>query len=254
MNITDVNFSFDLLQLAGQDTNLRKSGRWYIGPCPFCGGRDRFSLKHTANGWRWYCRNCGDGKYHSAIDYVMRRDNIGLKDAIEQLGGTYQAPKREMVRTVEMNTSQETDWEIWQKRGSEFIQQSEACLWSNTGHKAVNYLHQRGLKDTTIRRYRLGYLPTPRYEPAQLWGFPSSERNKREIVYIPSGIIIPCMVSNQLCYIKVRQPAGKTPKYFKIKGSQPGIFGADNLRGAWIAMFTEGEFDCMLLDQDAGDL
>jgi putative DNA primase/helicase len=30
------------------------------GPCPMCGGRDRFSF--TDKGWgRWYCRGCGDG-------------------------------------------------------------------------------------------------------------------------------------------------------------------------------------------------
>ena len=80
----DFNQNFDLLALAGKDVQLTRSGGWYTGPCPFCGGRDRFNLKRTGNGWRWFCQGCGDGKYHTAIDYVKRREGKGVREVLEE--------------------------------------------------------------------------------------------------------------------------------------------------------------------------
>ena len=39
--------------------NLTKEGKYFVGPCPICGGTDRFSVhQQTA---RIYCRNCQPG-------------------------------------------------------------------------------------------------------------------------------------------------------------------------------------------------
>ena len=45
-----------------------------------------------------------------------------------------------------------------------------------------------------------------------------------------------------------------TPKYLQIKGSQSSIFGLETLRDHAIGFIVEGEFDAMLLEQEAGDL
>lgn len=62
MNAQTINATFDLLALVEHDTTLKAAGAYYIGPCPFCGGRDRFTVKATKDGPRWHCRHCGDGK------------------------------------------------------------------------------------------------------------------------------------------------------------------------------------------------
>ena len=48
----------DIMALIGGDTPLRKTasthgGEW-CGPCPFCGGRDRFRVQPIRG--RWWCR------------------------------------------------------------------------------------------------------------------------------------------------------------------------------------------------------
>ena len=50
-----------------------KLSRSHAGPCPQCGGRDRFSLKPAEN--KWYCRGC----------QVGGKDAIGLAAHIEAL-------------------------------------------------------------------------------------------------------------------------------------------------------------------------
>ena len=64
----------DLLALAGKMTSLRRvassgGGEW-AGPCPFCGGQDRFRVQpHRAI---WLCRHCTDGKWQDVIEYGKR--------------------------------------------------------------------------------------------------------------------------------------------------------------------------------------
>ena len=49
-----------------------------------------------------------------------------------------------------------------------------------------------------------------------------------------------------------RQLVGQ-PKYLQVSGSKPVLYGADNIKHEYLIM-TEGEFDCLLLQQETGGL
>ncbi len=76
----------DLRELAMRYTRLRRvSARELAGPCPRCGGEDRF---HVQAGW-WFCRQCHP-KRGDAIELV-RFLNLAhsFRDAVTVLrGGT----------------------------------------------------------------------------------------------------------------------------------------------------------------------
>src|SRR5436305_15259018 len=54
--------SMNLLDLVTRDTRLRRMasthGGEYAGPCPFCGGRDRFRVWPNMAHPRYWCRVC----------------------------------------------------------------------------------------------------------------------------------------------------------------------------------------------------
>jgi phage/plasmid primase-like uncharacterized protein len=259
---TDMNRTFNLLSLVAQNTTLHKTGAgWWAGPCPFCGGIDRFTLKNTDAGWHWFCRGCGEDKYHSPIDYVMRREKCDFQAALNWMvsnmtptGNQWNIPSKR-IESVPARPS-----ESWLAHGLAFVETCESALWSETGARALDYLRARGLKDITIHRYHLGYNLVEEYEPLEDWGLPKPDDGNRHAVWLPRGIVLPCFAGGSLWYLKLRRPLSKEQekatgqKYVKVKGSKSGIFGAENLRGAWLAVFTEGEFDAILLDQEAGDL
>lgn len=54
--------------------------------------------------------------------------------------------------------------------------------------------------------------------------------------------------------MKVRRAYG-TPKYQQIKGGNVnGLYGADRLATRQVALFCEGEFDSLIVQQEAGEL
>ena len=77
----------DLTDLVSRDTPLRRvSGDEHAGPCPKCGGDDRFHVRPTG----WFCRQCHYDDAHpwsDAIAYIMWRDGIPFTEACALLGG-----------------------------------------------------------------------------------------------------------------------------------------------------------------------
>jgi DNA primase len=121
-------------------------------------------------------------------------------------------------------------------------------LWSDAGANARRYLHQRGLNDDTLQRYRLGYLASDRTEAPEAWGLPPHAGK----VWLPHGILIPHLIKKDLWGANIRRYRA-TPKYLKVRGSRVCLFGADSVRDAELGLLCEGEFDCMLLNQELGD-
>jgi phage/plasmid primase-like uncharacterized protein len=62
---------------------LRRQGRELVGPCPTCGGRDRFAVNPSKQ--LWNCRGCACGG--DAIDLVRHVDGCSYGEAVRVLGG-----------------------------------------------------------------------------------------------------------------------------------------------------------------------
>lgn len=108
------------------------------------------------------------------------------------------------------------------------------------GSRALVYLRGRGLQDETIKRFHLGFNLQGRKIDGKFW--------------LDHGITIPGLIHGELWYLKVRRPQGD-PKYRCMTGSSPAaIYNADALAGASMALFCEGEFDCMIASQEFGDI
>jgi CHC2 zinc finger len=73
--------------LTRRGVHLRKSGVERIGPCPKCGGTDRFSINVKEGVWN--CRGCKpEGISGDVIGLVEWLDGVDFKTAVETLEGT----------------------------------------------------------------------------------------------------------------------------------------------------------------------
>jgi phage/plasmid primase-like uncharacterized protein len=70
-------------ELARRGTVLKRAKRYLVGPCPVCGGTDRFSVNLEKQ--LWNCRNCKKGG--DVIDLAQHLDGCSFIDAVETLTG-----------------------------------------------------------------------------------------------------------------------------------------------------------------------
>ncbi len=233
----------DLLALLGRDTRLRKvastaGGEW-AGPCPFCGGRDRFRVQPFLG--VWWCRQCGGQRWGDAIDYLVRRDGVSFVEACRQLGASRSEldtgrPRAEQAECVanRLGLQRANDGRLaddrevssdWQAAASLFVEHAERSLWSGVGEHARAYLRSRGLRDHTLRAWRIGLQPRyGLYAPAQDWGLDGQR------VYLARGIVLPWMVDGRVGHLQVRTSShDPQQRYLSVRGGHPWLFGSDTL-------------------------
>lgn len=231
---------------------LKKSGQYHIGPCPFCGGKDRFNVKTTHDGIDlWVCRQCGDGKYHDVIAFIQRRDGrtfaeiVGNSAAMPRPSATVATPTPAAIPDLAEPPAE--DWQIpaliAAAECADFLQKSGAPA----AVKVLAYLRDnRHLIDATLQDHMIGFNPA--------W------RTIGDGYRLAPGITIPGMVDGQLWYLNVRTTATartaaeahgkKLGKYHALTGSKLGaLFNADRLIGAESVFVVEGEFDALVLNQ-----
>lgn len=181
------------------------------------------------------------------IDYIAKRDNLNPENGSDLAeicrramggelpqGNSGYKPKNEYIKPAYSSPAEE-----WQKTAEKIINFCENELWNDPqALSALNYLKKRGLSEKTIKYFRLGY--SPGYTEGGL--------------FVARGILIPGIIKDVIWYLKIRKPSSKD-KYTMVKGSRPAsIYNADWLQGSDIALFCEGEFDCMIAHQELNDV
>jgi hypothetical protein len=70
-------------ELGRRSIQLKRIGWEMCGPCPVCGGRDRFAIHLKRQ--LWNCRGCGRGG--DVIELVRHIDGISFNEAVRKLAG-----------------------------------------------------------------------------------------------------------------------------------------------------------------------
>jgi DNA primase len=146
----------DIVQLIGESVPLisQRGGREYKALCPF---HDDHNPSMTVNPERqsyrcWSCNAGGD-----VFTFVMEREKVGFRDALEILARRANIPMPE--RTQRAHSSGPDKPAIY-----------EALLWAEglfhqtflkdpSAAKARDYVRSRGLTDETVSQWRIGYHP-----------------------------------------------------------------------------------------------
>jgi len=231
----ELNKKIDLFVIAESATTLKRKGSSELcGPCPFCGGDDRFAIQPDRH--RWLCRGCTDGGWKDGIEFVMRLSKLSLLEVAEKYGNgsvviaekASPAPKVAPKVVASLPPSSSWQWE----RLSELARAAD-YVWQDgeKGLKARAWFAGRGLSEKTVRDNMLGVVAVP-------------------TATLPTrGVTIPHIIDGDLWNVKTRTFDGGV-KYRGLEGvMSKTLFNANHLVGKDIIIICEGEFDCLLLAQ-----
>ncbi len=229
--IEEIRRNFDLLALAERDTRLKRTGAgWWAGACPFCGGRDRFVLHQTADGWRWFCRHCANARYLDALDYVQRREGLDFKAAARKLDADF-SPLRQPQPTEKPPQDADTI-----KRLARLAAAASKAIDDDSPLAAEvrAYLWRRGFIEPTWQRALLGAAEA--FDPQA-----KRQRPALAIPYFDSRTL-------DTHAIKYRfvddEPAGL--RYIGAKGSQTALYWLPEHLGHFDRLLVlEGELNAL---------
>lgn len=233
MDAKQVNQSFDLVSYVSGIVKLRKSGAYFIGACPICGGRDRFQVKR-ADGDLWICRKCKPDKYHSALDFLMDFHKESFVDALKRAGGDTQPPRRPIGTPQPVTTPapvQVLPGETWQADAWRFVDKASSRLMDESGEAGRRYLLSRGIDRGMIFDNLLGFAVIGGKRPAVV------------IPYLDAGDIITAV---KYRFIDDLAKQDKTKRFAMMTGSKPYLFGLQHvLNTDKTLLFVEGELNAV---------
>jgi len=261
---------FDLAEYIGDMTRKgATNGGEYAGPCPACGGQDRFRVwpdHPKSDTGRYWCRQCetnGDG-----IDYLRTFEAYTFPEACEITGMDHKLdnnarsnsmsrrstpdtprpqPARDRPQTVQPPPAD------WQACGRELVRAAEAHLWHDTpaGRSARRYLKQRGFTETSLQSIHAGVIPKDYRLPASQWGI-----TDRKEVWTPRGIVLPRFLWGHLWCIRIRRPdgdvGGRDSRYISPPGVINSLFLTRPMCSGEMVVLCEGELDALAVTQETG--
>jgi DNA primase len=229
-------------------------GGEYAGPCPWCGGNDRFRVWPESG--RYWCRGCD--KKGDSIQYLRERRGLSYQEACLFVGRE-PGPRKDTARpALAPWTPKEAKSppELWQAKAGAFLDRAVSCLWSRHGDEMRRWLRDvKGLNNETIKQARLGYHPADINEPRATWGLPEllDKVGKEKTLWIPAGLVISHIVGGAVQRLRIRRDnPGDGAPYVIVSGSSAAHMTWGQDKGA--AVIVESELDGLLLYQEAGDL
>ncbi len=262
----------DLQRLIEADLGPTMRGRRW--PCPFHANAENPNFGITPDGRHWRCWSCG--LTGDAVDYIARRDGVGLAEAVRILdpfspGSTRPArPKPKPVSPPARGRGRAWEDPAWQSAADSIVRRAEASLWDRAGRDALEWLSARGLAEHTIRQFRLGFLPRgAKSDPLDVL----VDRGGPQPIRAPRGITIPwCHPESwystvgdapgpRWVGVNVRRLAddvsapweGTGDKCQCFRGSTRGSpYPFGDVAPGVPALLCEGEFDALVGWQEAG--
>ncbi len=143
----------DIESVASPYVSFKRRGRNLVGLCPFHGEKTAsFNLYPETSSF--YCFGCGAGG--DVITFIKRIENLDYIDAIKFL-----ADRSGMKMPEQRNENDQTSRLRIRilEANREAARLYHAALYRPEGQVALDYYHQRGYTDATIKHFGLGYAP-----------------------------------------------------------------------------------------------
>ncbi|MFQ5878923.1 MAG: DNA primase [Dehalococcoidia bacterium] len=150
--IEDIKGRVDILEFVGRYVPLQRAGRNYKALCPFHVERTpSFIVFPDRQSWRCFGA-CGAGG--DVFSFVMRKENMEFGQALRYLAQETGVP---LPESKEGDSDRHQRLRQANEEAAGFYHQ--ALLESAAGGAARAYLDDRGLDETTMRQFQLGYSP-----------------------------------------------------------------------------------------------
>ena len=240
----------------------------FAGPCPPCGGEDRFIVwPDRPRGGAFLCRKCGASG--DGIAFLMQRDGLTYAEACAALGlepkrttaSSFPA-RRVHARPRPAHPAQvapvppapaELPCAEWRASAAAFVDSCQRDL--ETSPEALLAITGRFLTPYTAQDCGIGWNPADRYILRESWGLPVIELadgGKRDKLLLPRGLTITTRREAGTVAVTIRcsddRPEGR-PKYWQVQGSSNVPFVAG--RAELPLLLVESALDAALVWQES---
>lgn len=147
----------DIYEVISDFVSLKKRGVNYVGCCPFHNEKTGSFTVSPAKGI-YKCFGCGKGG--NAVNFIMEHEQLSYVEALRWLAAKYNViiEEKELTDHEKQEKSERESMLIVTNFAEDFF--VNQLLHTDEGQSVgLGYFHRRGLDDSTIEKFGLGYCP-----------------------------------------------------------------------------------------------
>ena len=140
----------DIYDVVAQYVDLKKRGRNFFGLCPFHSEKTP-SFSVAPDKQIYHCFGCGAGG--NVFSFIVEHEKISFIEAVKQLGHKYG------IQVDYQSGPANKIFSSLYELHNIAVKLYHNILFSEKGKAALDYLHNRGFNDDTIKTYHIGFAP-----------------------------------------------------------------------------------------------
>lgn len=153
--VNQVRAAVDIVDVVGEYVQLRKSGRAFVGLCPFHSEKSP-SFNVNAERQFFHCFGCGAGG--DIFSFLMKLEQLSFPEALHKLAdraGIAVPQTQQEEDTPEKRTKQAMH------EAHQLVSKLYHYVLTKTpyGVEAMKYLAKRGMSEATLAEYQIGFAP-----------------------------------------------------------------------------------------------
>jgi len=153
--IEELRSRSNIVELVSEFVALKKTGRNYVGLCPFHAERTP-SFSVNPDKQICYCFGCGEGG--NEISFLMKVQDISFPEAVRRLASRrgIVIPEPVMTESRKKTAAERAGLIRLNRLAADFFARN---LFSGRGKSTREYVAERGLATTAVETFSLGYAP-----------------------------------------------------------------------------------------------
>ncbi len=161
--IEEIRKQVNIVDVIGQYVQLKKSGKNYLGLCPFHDERSP-SFSVVEDKQIFYCFGCGKGG--NVFRFLQEIEGVSFPEAVLKVAEDVEYaidPKWQLANSTpeDLNASGRNEKLVRLHEKAADIYHHLLCNTKN-GTKALAYLKERGISDESIETFKIGFAPKER--------------------------------------------------------------------------------------------
>ncbi len=144
----------DIVDIISEYVHLKPAGKGFKGLCPFHEEKTP-SFMVSPEKQLFHCFGCGEGG--NVFNFLMKYEKLSFFEAVKMLAQKAGVPLP--VDEEKENILHKKKERLYKLNNLAANYYRECLFRTNQGKKVINYFKKRGINDTSVEKYKLGYAP-----------------------------------------------------------------------------------------------
>ena len=151
--LDEIKLRLKVSQVVGKSVQLKKRGKEFVGLSPF---KNEKSPSFTVSDEKEFYHCFSTGEHGNIFDFLMKTKSLGFGEAVKELANEAGMPQ---YKFSTMDTEKEKRFNTYKKIFKEYSDFFHQQLFNSENSQALTYLEKRGLNQSIIKEFNLGYVP-----------------------------------------------------------------------------------------------